>query len=149
MVMGWQNYNLINSCSILFILSRSACLRVRMTVQAGWWSCREIHCVTSHLWAPPKSRGGGHCRGKKETELFMSGAWKMKTLAPCQSLGVTDGCISVRESQMQRRSDVLHVDKAAKYEVYITIGWLYFIGVASLFVSMYTLSSLSETVMLE
>lgn len=36
----------------------------------------------------------------------------MKTLTSCELLRVTDGCVSMWESQMQWRSDMLHVDKA-------------------------------------
>lgn len=38
---------------------------------------------------------------QKETELFMSREREMKTLTSCKLLRVTDGCISMWESQMR------------------------------------------------
>lgn len=42
---------------------------------------------------------------------------RMKTLTSCELLRVTDGCISMWELQMQRRSDMPHVDKAHQIAV--------------------------------
>lgn len=75
--------------------------------QTGCCSGRGIYNPTQKkmvvvvLWSNTEEEN------RKENSIW----GKMKTQTPCE-LCVTDGCISIRESQMQWRRDVLHVDKA-------------------------------------